>query len=55
MPTTPIHISELYRQVNLLHEQKGLGTITEDKFLLDLTIMQILGHIKVVDGYVTCP
>lgn len=50
MPSKPI--GELFRSINIDRMQLKLPLITEERFVEEISIMQILGKVEIKDGIV---
>lgn len=47
-----MHIKELFRAVNVQRMQLKLPLVSEERFLEDITVMQINGLLKIENGIV---
>ena len=46
-------LQELLREVNLLREGLKLPPVSAERFVEDITVMQVLGKVRIENGMVT--
>jgi hypothetical protein len=46
-------LKELFRAINVIRLNLELPLVTEDRFIEDITVMQMQGKVEIKDGMVT--